>query len=65
MDNEVVPPVLLPPVVGALFTRKLRDFLACLDWGIPGSGKMIGHLLMEKAIRDKSKKVGASHHSGI
>jgi hypothetical protein len=31
MDNEVVPPILLPPVVGAPFTRKLWDLLACFD----------------------------------
>jgi hypothetical protein len=40
--------------------RKFCDFLARLEADDPGSGKTIGCLLEERAIRNKCKNVGSS-----
>jgi hypothetical protein len=40
--------------------RKLYNFIASLEADDPGSGKTIGCLLEERALRNKSKKVGCS-----
>jgi hypothetical protein len=47
------------PVPGALLAKEICDFLVALEAADPGSGKTIGCLLKEKAIRDK-KRGGAS-----
>ena len=49
----------LSPVPGALFAKKLCDFLVSLEADDPGSGKTIGCLLKERAIRNKSKNLGS------
>ena len=43
----------------ALLAKKLCDFLVNLEADDPGSGKTIGCLLKERAIRRKGKKVGS------
>ena len=45
---------------GALFARKLCDFLINLEADDPGSGETIGCLLKEREIRNKNKKAGSS-----
>lgn len=55
----------LSSVPGALFAKKFCEFLTNLEASSPGSGKTIGVLLKEKEIRDKGKKMGANHLSGI
>ena len=46
-------------VPGALIAKEICDFLATLDAANPESGKTVGCLLKEKAIKDK-KSGGAS-----
>jgi hypothetical protein len=60
LDKEVAMSRALAQVPSALFARKLCDFLINLEADDPGSGKMIGCLLDEWAIRDRSKKAGSS-----
>jgi hypothetical protein len=60
VDVDVSMPSLLAPVPGALFARKFCEFLARLEADDPGSGKTIGCLLEEGAIRNKCKNVGSS-----
>lgn len=61
IGDEVVVSGALAPVPGAPFTKEICDFLATLDLlNLDRSGKMIGCLLKEKAIRDKSNRGGAS-----
>jgi hypothetical protein len=60
LDEEVVVSGALAQVPGAIFARKLYDFLINLEADDPGSGKMIGCLLDEREIRNNSKKVGSS-----
>jgi hypothetical protein len=51
MIDDVVAASVLPPAPGAHFISKVYDFLTNLNAANPGSGKMIGCLLKEKAIR--------------
>ncbi|XBI96188.1 hypothetical protein VPH35_032508 [Triticum aestivum] len=59
VGDMVVAPRALARVPGALIAKEICHFLATLDAANPGSGKTIGCLLKEKAIRDK-KSGGAS-----
>jgi hypothetical protein len=59
-DKEVIMSNALAQVPSALFARKLCNYLINLEADDPGSGKTIGCLLDERAIRNKSKKVGSS-----
>jgi hypothetical protein len=49
--DEVVVSRALTPVPGALFAKKICDFLTRLEADDPGSGKTIGCLLKEREIR--------------
>jgi hypothetical protein len=59
VDSDVVVSGVVAPIPGALFAKKLYDFLVCLEADDPGSGKTIGCLLKEREMRNKSKKVGS------
>jgi hypothetical protein len=59
VDGDVVASTIVAPIPGALFAKKLIDFLVCLEADDPGSGKTIGCLLKEREMRNKSKKVGS------
>jgi hypothetical protein len=58
VGSNVVVSGVVAPIPGALFAKKLYDFLVCLEADDPGSGKTIGCLLKEREMRNKSKKVG-------
>ena len=60
MGDKVVASCALPLVPGALFAKKLCDFLVSLEADDPGSGKTIGCLLKEREMRTKCKKAGSS-----
>jgi hypothetical protein len=55
VGDKVVASSALPPIPGALFAKKLCDFLVSLEADDPGSGKTIGCLLKERELRRKSK----------
>jgi hypothetical protein len=57
VDSDVVASTIVAPIPGALFAKKLIDFLVCLEADDPGSSKTIGCLLKEREMRNKSKKV--------
>jgi hypothetical protein len=57
LGGEVVAFGVLAPVLGALFTKNLCDFLTNLEDDDLESGKTIGCLLKEREMRNKSKKV--------
>jgi hypothetical protein len=60
MGNEVVVSGALVQVPRTIFARKLYDFIASLEVDDPGSGNTICCLLEERALRNKSKKMGSS-----
>jgi hypothetical protein len=53
--ENVVASGVVAPITGALFAKKLYDFLVNLEADDPGSGKTIGFLLKEREMRNKSK----------
>jgi hypothetical protein len=59
MDGDVVTSGVVAPIPGALFAKKLYDFLINLEADDPGSGKTIGCLLKEWEMTNKNKKVGS------
>ncbi|XBJ00001.1 hypothetical protein VPH35_019982 [Triticum aestivum] len=63
MANKIVVARVLVPNPGVLLATKICEFLANLD--SENSGKMIGCLLEEKALREKHKNDGANSRSGI
>ena len=63
VGEDIVVAGVVVPNPGALFAAKLCDFLAELD--ADKSGKTIGCLLKEKALRDKCKKGGINPRPGI
>lgn len=63
VGEDIVVAGVVVPNPGALFAAKLCDFLAELD--ADKSGKTIGCLFKEKALRDKCKKGGINPQPGI
>ena len=63
MADKIVVAGVLVPNPGVLLATKICEFLANLD--SENSGKTIGCLLEEKALREKHKKGGANSRSGI
>ena len=59
VGDEVVASRASTPIPGALFAKKLCDFLVRLEADDPGFGKTIGCLLKERKIKRKGKKVGS------
>ena len=63
MADKIVVAGVLVPNPGVLLATKICEFLANLN--SENSGKTIGCLLEEKALREKHKKGGANSRSGI
>jgi hypothetical protein len=55
VGGNVVVSGVVAPIPGALFAKKLYDFLVNLEADEPSSGKTIGCLLKERERRNKSK----------
>lgn len=63
MSNEVLASVVSSRIYEALLAKKFQQLIAILEVANRGSGKMIGCLQKEKAVRDKSKRICTSHRS--
>jgi hypothetical protein len=64
VGGEVVASGVLAPVLGALFTKNLCDFLTNLEDDDLESGKTVGCLLKEREMRNKKREGGTWHPEG-